>query len=318
MKYRIVRTGTRYQVTGNVPLNLKDYDIDVPSYLGVTVQPDIDTSASFTAERSSASSHAGPAPRGFFRSRSSWLSRPPGRERPCVPLDDPARVHELQHLSRRAVRLRAAHRVRAGAGPDLPSHALGREEAGRGRAVPRHRVRGRCHCRAGSTWASRSAARCSAPPRLRARRSATVPTIADLRAGVTAGPFLALVSSATSPPGPAGRGPNQQRDNLAPASTGSALRFADNTFYVLGTRIFRSACESGTQLLRPGRHPDGHQLFPAIRRELVWHAPGIRAAVMGIAGDLLRPRSGVPGEPARAATSRARSAAPSPSGRPAS
>lgn len=52
VKYRIVRTGTRYQVTGNVPLNLKDYDIDVPSYLGVTVQPDIDTSASFTAEHS--------------------------------------------------------------------------------------------------------------------------------------------------------------------------------------------------------------------------------------------------------------------------
>jgi polyisoprenoid-binding protein YceI len=51
-KYRIVRTGNRYQVTGNVPLNLKDYDIDVPSYMGVTVQPDIDTSASFTAERS--------------------------------------------------------------------------------------------------------------------------------------------------------------------------------------------------------------------------------------------------------------------------
>ena len=52
VKYRIVRTGNQYQVTGNVPLNLKDYDIDVPSYLGVTVQPDIDTSVSFTAEHS--------------------------------------------------------------------------------------------------------------------------------------------------------------------------------------------------------------------------------------------------------------------------
>jgi len=51
-KYRIVRTGNSYQVTGNVPLNLKDYDIDIPSYLGVTVQPDIDTSVSFTAEHS--------------------------------------------------------------------------------------------------------------------------------------------------------------------------------------------------------------------------------------------------------------------------
>jgi polyisoprenoid-binding protein YceI len=52
VKYRIVRTGTRYQVTGNVPVNLKDYDIEVPSYMGVTVQPDIDASAAFTAERS--------------------------------------------------------------------------------------------------------------------------------------------------------------------------------------------------------------------------------------------------------------------------
>ena len=51
VKYRIVRTGNRYQVTGNVPLNLKDYEIDVPSYFGVTVQPDIEASASFTAER---------------------------------------------------------------------------------------------------------------------------------------------------------------------------------------------------------------------------------------------------------------------------
>jgi hypothetical protein len=39
-------------VTGHIPLNVKDYDIEVPSYLGVTVQPDIDASASFTAEHS--------------------------------------------------------------------------------------------------------------------------------------------------------------------------------------------------------------------------------------------------------------------------
>lgn len=52
VKYRIVRTGSRYQVTGNVPLNIKDYEIDVPSYFGVTVQPEIDARASFTAERS--------------------------------------------------------------------------------------------------------------------------------------------------------------------------------------------------------------------------------------------------------------------------
>lgn len=51
VKYRVTRTGNRYQVTGNVPLNINDYGIDVPSYFGVTVQPDIDASASFTAER---------------------------------------------------------------------------------------------------------------------------------------------------------------------------------------------------------------------------------------------------------------------------
>ena len=52
VKYRILRTCNSFQVTGNIPLNIKDYDIDVPSYLGVTVQPDIDARASFTAEHS--------------------------------------------------------------------------------------------------------------------------------------------------------------------------------------------------------------------------------------------------------------------------
>jgi len=52
VKYRLVRTGNRYQVTGNVPLNITDYGIETPSYFGVTVQPDVEASASFTAERS--------------------------------------------------------------------------------------------------------------------------------------------------------------------------------------------------------------------------------------------------------------------------
>jgi polyisoprenoid-binding protein YceI len=51
VKYRITRTGNRYQVTGNVPLKITDYGIDIPSYLGITVQPDVDASAAFTAER---------------------------------------------------------------------------------------------------------------------------------------------------------------------------------------------------------------------------------------------------------------------------
>ncbi|HUM11548.1 MAG TPA: YceI family protein [Myxococcaceae bacterium] len=51
VKYRIARTGNRYQVTGTVPLNITNYGIDVPSYFGITVQPDVEASASFTAER---------------------------------------------------------------------------------------------------------------------------------------------------------------------------------------------------------------------------------------------------------------------------
>ncbi|HVP59259.1 MAG TPA: YceI family protein [Myxococcaceae bacterium] len=51
VRYRVVRTGNRYQVTGNVPLTITDYGIDIPSYFGVTVQPDVEASASFTAER---------------------------------------------------------------------------------------------------------------------------------------------------------------------------------------------------------------------------------------------------------------------------
>ncbi len=51
VKYRATRSGNRYQVTGTVPLNITDYGIDVPSYFGVTVQPDVEARASFTAER---------------------------------------------------------------------------------------------------------------------------------------------------------------------------------------------------------------------------------------------------------------------------
>ncbi len=52
VSYRVSRSGNRYQVSGNVPLKITDYGIDIPSYLGITVQPDVQTSASFTAERS--------------------------------------------------------------------------------------------------------------------------------------------------------------------------------------------------------------------------------------------------------------------------
>ncbi len=51
VRYRIARTGNHYQVTGTVPLKITDYGIDIPSYFGITVQPDVEASASFTAER---------------------------------------------------------------------------------------------------------------------------------------------------------------------------------------------------------------------------------------------------------------------------
>lgn len=51
VKYRVSRSGSRYQVSGTVPLNITHYGIDVPSYFGITVQPDVEASATFTAER---------------------------------------------------------------------------------------------------------------------------------------------------------------------------------------------------------------------------------------------------------------------------
>jgi polyisoprenoid-binding protein YceI len=50
-RYTIARAGTRYQVAGSAPVNLKDFGIEIPSYFGVTVQPDIATTVTFTAER---------------------------------------------------------------------------------------------------------------------------------------------------------------------------------------------------------------------------------------------------------------------------
>ena len=40
--YKAARSGSAYQVSGAVHVNLKDHGIDVPSYAGVTVKPDVD------------------------------------------------------------------------------------------------------------------------------------------------------------------------------------------------------------------------------------------------------------------------------------
>lgn len=48
----LFRHGAIYDVTGQVPINLKEFGISIPSYLGVTVQPDITTTVTFHATRS--------------------------------------------------------------------------------------------------------------------------------------------------------------------------------------------------------------------------------------------------------------------------
>ena len=51
-QYTVQRTGAAYQVSGSLPLNLKDFGIEVPSYMGVTVKPDIQTAVRFGATKS--------------------------------------------------------------------------------------------------------------------------------------------------------------------------------------------------------------------------------------------------------------------------
>lgn len=50
VRYRLSRSGSTYQVSGDVPLDIRDYGITIPSYFGITVQPEIETSTTFTAE----------------------------------------------------------------------------------------------------------------------------------------------------------------------------------------------------------------------------------------------------------------------------
>ncbi len=49
--YTVKRNGDVYEASGKVPLNLKDFDINVPNYLGVTVKPDIETAVSFNFKK---------------------------------------------------------------------------------------------------------------------------------------------------------------------------------------------------------------------------------------------------------------------------
>jgi polyisoprenoid-binding protein YceI len=48
-KYKAHRNHDTFDVNGSVHLNMNDYGIVVPSYLGITVKPDIDVAAHFAA-----------------------------------------------------------------------------------------------------------------------------------------------------------------------------------------------------------------------------------------------------------------------------
>jgi polyisoprenoid-binding protein YceI len=44
------RAGTSYDVSGGVQINIKEFGIEVPSYMGVTVKPDVDVQVKFAAK----------------------------------------------------------------------------------------------------------------------------------------------------------------------------------------------------------------------------------------------------------------------------
>lgn len=45
--YKVVRHGAAYDVSGDVELNMNDYAITPPSYLGITVKPPVEITATF-------------------------------------------------------------------------------------------------------------------------------------------------------------------------------------------------------------------------------------------------------------------------------
>jgi YceI-like domain len=47
--YTAKKSGSSFSVDGSVHLNMKEFGIEVPSYLGVTVKPEVDVTTKFTA-----------------------------------------------------------------------------------------------------------------------------------------------------------------------------------------------------------------------------------------------------------------------------
>jgi polyisoprenoid-binding protein YceI len=47
--YTVARNGGQLRVVGTTSVDIRDYDIHVPSYLGITVKPNVDVEVQFTA-----------------------------------------------------------------------------------------------------------------------------------------------------------------------------------------------------------------------------------------------------------------------------
>ncbi len=114
--------------------------------------------------------------------------------------------------------------------------------------------------------------------------------IADLRAGVTAGPFLASVSFGYVPTGARLAAlTDQPRDNLVSREHWLGVRLADNKLYLLGGRLnlpFGLRNIEHNSLVRSSTRTDTDS-YQQYGGQIVWDAPNVRAALMGIAGNYL-------------------------------
>ncbi len=50
-KYKAVASGDTYAIEGEAPVNFKDHGVSVPSYMGITVKPDIVVFSKFNAKK---------------------------------------------------------------------------------------------------------------------------------------------------------------------------------------------------------------------------------------------------------------------------
>lgn len=50
-KYKVTNAKGTYAVEGEAPINFKDFDVSVPTYLGITVKPDITIVSTFSAKK---------------------------------------------------------------------------------------------------------------------------------------------------------------------------------------------------------------------------------------------------------------------------